>query len=163
MICVLETDAKDWRQPLIEYLEHGKPLSNLRHKMRRASLFLYYNGMLYRRSFLGLWLQSLDIEEAKQVMAEAHLGMCGARQSRPRLHDCIKMIGYYWPTMVQDYINYAKRCDACQLHAIFIHQPPEPLHRPVASWPSKPWVLDVVRPITLKSSTGHSYILATTN
>ena len=24
MICVLETDAEDWRQPIIEYLEHGK-------------------------------------------------------------------------------------------------------------------------------------------
>jgi len=43
--------------------------------------------------------------------------------------------GYYWPTMVQDCIDYAKRCDACQFHANFIHQPSEPLHPTVDSWP----------------------------
>jgi len=59
MICVLETDAENWHQPIIEYLEHGKFPSDLRHKVeiqRRASSFLYYNETLYRRSFLGLWL-----------------------------------------------------------------------------------------------------------
>jgi len=57
MIYVLETDAEDWRQPIIEYLEHGKLPSDPRHKTKiqqRASSFLYYNGMLYRRSFLSL-------------------------------------------------------------------------------------------------------------
>ena len=48
-------------------------------------------------------------------------------------------MGYYWPTMVQDYIDYAKRCVACQFHANFIHQPPEPLYPTVASWPFEAW------------------------
>ena len=98
MICVLETDAEDWRQPIIEYLEHGKLPSDPRHKIeiqRRVSSFFYYNGALYRRSFLGLWLRCLDTEEAKQAMAEAHSGVCGAHQSGPRLHDRIKRMGYY--------------------------------------------------------------------
>ena len=59
MICILEIDTEDWRQPIIEYLEHGKLPSDLRHKteiQRRASSFLYYNGTLYRRYLLGLWL-----------------------------------------------------------------------------------------------------------
>ena len=76
MICVLETDAEDWRQPIIEYLEHGKLPSDPRHKteiQRRASSFLYYNGTLYRRSFLGLWLRCLDVEEEKQAMKEAQV------------------------------------------------------------------------------------------
>ena len=32
MICVLKTDAENLRQPIIEYLEHGKLPSDLRHK-----------------------------------------------------------------------------------------------------------------------------------
>ena len=165
-ICALEIHEEDWRQPIIEYLEHGKLPSNPRHKTeirRRASRFLYYNGTLYRRSFLGLWLRCLDLEEAKQAMEEAHSGVCGAHQSGPKLHDRIKRMGYYWPTMVQDCIGYAKRCDACQFHANFIHQPPEPLHPTVASWPFEAWGLDVVGPITPKSSACHSYILAATD
>ena len=91
--------------------------------------------MLYQRSFLGLSLQCLDTEEAKQAMEKAHLGACGAHQLGPKLYDRIKRMGYYWPTMVHDCIEYAKRCDACQFHANFIHQPPEPLHHTVTSWP----------------------------
>ncbi|KAL0311581.1 UNVERIFIED_CONTAM: hypothetical protein Sangu_2452800 [Sesamum angustifolium] len=95
-------------------------------------------------------------------MEEAHTGVCGAHQSGPKLHFCIKRIGYYWPTMVKDCIDYARRCQACQFHANLIHQPPEPLHPTVASWPFDAWGLDVVGPLT-KSSGGHLYILAATD
>ncbi|KAL0394674.1 UNVERIFIED_CONTAM: hypothetical protein Slati_4433600 [Sesamum latifolium] len=60
-------------------------------------------------------------------------------------------MGYYWPTMVKDCIDYAKRCQACQFHANLIHQPPEPLHPTVASWPFDAWGLDVVGPMTKSS------------
>ncbi|KAL0439243.1 UNVERIFIED_CONTAM: hypothetical protein Slati_2407300 [Sesamum latifolium] len=66
-------------------------------------------------------------------MEETHSGVCDAHQSGPKLHFRIKRMGYYWPTMVKDCIDYAKRCQACQFHANLIHQPPEPLHPTVAS------------------------------
>jgi len=70
-ICALEIDDEVWREPIIDYVEHGKLPSDLRHKTkirRRASRFLYYNGTLHQRSFLGLRLRCLDLEEEKQVM-----------------------------------------------------------------------------------------------
>ena len=78
------------------------------------------------------------------------------------LHFQIKRMGYYWPSMVKDCMEYAKRCQACQFHASFIHQPPEPLHPTVASCPFDAWGLDVVGPLT-KSSAGYLYILAATD
>ncbi|XP_062007333.1 uncharacterized protein LOC133724588 [Rosa rugosa] len=65
--------------------------------------------------------------------------------------------------MVKDCMEYAQRCQACQFHANFIHQPPEPLHPTIASYPFDVWGLDAVGPITPKSSAGHSYILAVTD
>ncbi|KAL0415949.1 UNVERIFIED_CONTAM: hypothetical protein Slati_3426800 [Sesamum latifolium] len=94
-------------------------------------------------------------------MEEAHFRVCSAHQSGPKIHFLIKTMGYYWPTMVKDCIDYAKRCQACQFHANLIHQPPEPLHPTIASWSFDAWGLDVVGPIT-KSSEGHLYILAAT-
>ncbi|KAK4407978.1 hypothetical protein Sango_0378800 [Sesamum angolense] len=81
-------------------------------------------------------------------MEEAHSGICGAHQSGPKLHFRIKRMGYYWPTMVKDCMDYARRCQACQFHANLIHQPPEPMHPTVASWPFDAWGLDVVGPLT---------------
>ncbi|KAL0283053.1 UNVERIFIED_CONTAM: hypothetical protein Sangu_2914900 [Sesamum angustifolium] len=95
-------------------------------------------------------------------MEEAHSGICGAHQSGPKLYFCIKRMGYFWPTMVKDCIDYARRCQACQFQANLIHQPPEPLHPTVVSWSFDAWGLDVVGPLT-KSSGGHLYILATTD
>ncbi|KMT17273.1 hypothetical protein BVRB_2g039730 [Beta vulgaris subsp. vulgaris] len=153
----------DWRQPLIDYLEHRKLPSDPKHKMkirRRAPRFIYYKGTLYRRSFLGTWLRCVGDEEAVKTLEEAHSGVCSAHQAGPKLHDRIKRLGYFQPIMVQDFMEFAKRCEDCQYHSNFIHQPPETLHPTVTSWPFEACGLDVVGPITPKSSAGHAYILA---
>ncbi|XP_022880821.1 uncharacterized protein LOC111398097 [Olea europaea var. sylvestris] len=119
---VEDEDREDWRQPIINFLQHQKLTDNPQQKTeikRRASRFIFYKGKLYRQSFDGVFLRCLSNDEATQVVEEAHSGICGAHQSRPKLHFRIKRMGYYWPTMG----------------------------------------LDVIRPITPKSSIGHAYIL----
>ncbi|KAA0039306.1 uncharacterized protein E5676_scaffold169G00990 [Cucumis melo var. makuwa] len=74
-------------------------------------------------------------EESIKALEEAHARVCGAHQSGPKLQFQLRRMGYYWPKMVQDSMDYAKNCEACQYHANFIHQPLEPLHSTVASWP----------------------------
>ncbi|KAF7146064.1 hypothetical protein RHSIM_Rhsim04G0187600 [Rhododendron simsii] len=165
VVSVLEIEIEDWRQPFIDYLQHGKLPGDPHRRTdvkRRAPRFIYYKDTLYRRSFEGLFLRCLGENEAKQALEEAHSGICGAHQSGPKLHFRIKRMGYYWLTMVKDCMEYAKRCHACQIHANFIHQPPELLHPTVASWPFDAWGLDVVGPLP-KSSGGHLYILAATD
>ncbi|KAM2332265.1 hypothetical protein ACFX1X_022845 [Malus domestica] len=139
VISVLLVDVKEWRQPLIDYLEHGKlpDYPRQRSKIRE--------------------------EEVNQAIEEAHSSVCGAHQSGPKLHFQLKRMGYYWPSMVNDCLEHAKRCQACQFHANFIHQPPEPLHPTAVSWPFDAWGLDVVGPITPKSFAGEAYILAATD
>ncbi|KAM1249238.1 hypothetical protein ACFX2G_032626 [Malus domestica] len=166
VISILPVNVEEWRQPLINYLEHGMLPDDPKHRSeirRRAHRFLYYKGTLYRRSFEGVLLRCLGEEEANQAMEEAHSGICRAHQSGPKLHFQLKRMGYYWPSMVKDCLEYAKRCQACQFHANFIHQPPEPLHPTATSWPFDAWGLDVVGPIAPKSSTGEAYILAATD
>jgi len=165
LVAVSQAEIVDWRHALIDYLcynilpEDPKRKTEIR---RRAPRFLYYKDTLYRRSFEGVLLRCLGEEEAIQAMQEAHSGVCGSHQSGPRLHFHIKRMGYYWPTMVKDCLDYARRCQACQFHANFMHQPPDVLHPTVASWPFDAWGLDVVGPLP-KSSGGHLYILAATD
>ncbi|XP_019155716.1 PREDICTED: uncharacterized protein LOC109152471 [Ipomoea nil] len=107
---VYEVDKEDWRQSLIDYLADGKLPQDPRRRVdvrRRAPRFIYFKDALYRRSFDGVFLRCLGEEEALQAMEEAHSGVCGAHQSGPKLHFHIKRMGYYWPTMVKDCIDYA--------------------------------------------------------
>ncbi|CAM8886700.1 unnamed protein product [Rhodiola kirilowii] len=166
VVYAYEIEREDWRQPIIDFLDHQKLPADPRHKIeirRRAPRLIHYKGTLYRRSFLEQWLRCLSEEEAVEVMQEAHAGICGAHQSGPKLYDRVKRMGYYWPTVVQDCIDFAKKCNACQFNTNFIHQPPEPLHPTVASWPFEAWGLYVVGPINPKASNGHTYILAATD
>ncbi|XP_024172199.1 uncharacterized protein LOC112178258 [Rosa chinensis] len=166
VVSVYVIDVDDWRYPLIDYLERHKLSDDPKQRSdirRRVSRFFYYKETLYRRSFDGLLLRCLGKEEAAKAMEEAHLGVCGAHQSGPKLHFQVKRMGYYWPSMVKDCMEYAQRCQACQFHANFIHQPPEPLHPTISSYPFDVWGLDAVGPITPKSSASHSYILTATD
>ncbi|KAL0455335.1 UNVERIFIED_CONTAM: Transposon Tf2-12 polyprotein [Sesamum latifolium] len=147
---VFEIEEEDCRQPLVDYLKYGKLPRDAQQRLTQSvvnseradySFYLselttttiYYKGTLYRRSFEGIFLRCLSDDEKDQAMEEAHSGVCGAHQSGPKLHFRIKRMGYYWPAMVKDCIDYAKRCQACQFYANLIHQPPEPLHPTVAS------------------------------
>ncbi|XP_015166558.1 uncharacterized protein [Solanum tuberosum] len=165
LVAVYEAAKEDWGQPIIDYMCYGILPEDLRRRTdirRRAPRFLYYKDTLYRRSFEGVLLRCLGEEEAIQALQEAHSGVCGSHQFGPKLHFHIKRMGYYWPTMVKDFLDYARRCDACQFHANFTHQPPEVLYPTIASCPFDAWGLDVVGPLP-KSSGGHLYILAATN
>ncbi|XP_070040881.1 uncharacterized protein [Nicotiana tomentosiformis] len=146
LMAVFEAEKEEWRQPIINYLSYGILPENMRRRTeirRCAPRFLYYKDTLYRRSFEGVLLRCLWEDEALQALQEAHSGVCGSHQSGPKLHFHIKRMGYYWPTMVKDCLDYARRCNTCQFHANFIHQPPEVLHLTVASWPFDAWGLDV--------------------
>jgi len=105
----------------------------------------------------------LSREEAAYVLNEVHAGVCGAHQAGPKLANQIKRLGYYWPTMVQDAIKFAKTCQVCQIHGDFIHQPPQLLHPSILSWPFHTWGLDVIGPFKPSSSCGHIFILAATD
>ena len=134
--------------------------------VRRRSLHFYYDPIvkkLYHHSYDGILLRCFSNSEAQKLLKEVHDGICGAHQPGPKLKDRLHRLGYYWQTMIADAIKYAQRCKACQIHADFIHQPPELLHPTVASWPFEAWGIDVIGPISPSSTKGHRFILAITD
>ncbi|CAM9000520.1 unnamed protein product [Rhodiola kirilowii] len=59
VVYAYEIEREDWRQPIIDFLDHQKLPADPIHKIeihRRAPRFIRYKGTLYRRSFLGQWL-----------------------------------------------------------------------------------------------------------
>ncbi|KAF7142225.1 hypothetical protein RHSIM_Rhsim05G0112700 [Rhododendron simsii] len=53
-ITVLPIEDNDWRQPLIDYLQHGKLPNDRRHRAeirRRAPRFIFFKDTLFHRSF----------------------------------------------------------------------------------------------------------------
>ncbi|KAK3006984.1 hypothetical protein RJ639_015833 [Escallonia herrerae] len=138
----VQDNLLDWRQPFMEYLQHGR-LPDDRAKQvevrRRSVQFVMWKDTLYKRSLDGMLLRCITKDEVEEVMKEVHYGTCGAHQSGPKLQMKIKCLGYYWPTMIADCIGFVKKCQACQFHGDFIHRPLEPLHFNTCSWPFAAW------------------------
>ncbi|XP_028549778.1 uncharacterized protein LOC110092989 [Dendrobium catenatum] len=156
----------DWRQPFIDYYRENKLLADkslATQIKKRALRYAFVNNTLYRRSFEQMWLHCLGRDEADKVISEVHEGLYGAHQSGPKMAIKVKRMGYYWPSMVKDCTNHADICHECQIHGNIIHQPPNPLHPTIASWPFECWGTDVIGPIDPPSSAGHRFILAVTD
>ncbi|KAG9442247.1 hypothetical protein H6P81_018101 [Aristolochia fimbriata] len=134
-ISIHENEAIDWREPISNF-------SPTRHAP----------GI-----FEGTSPHLLDDSK------ETHAGICGTHQARPKLHMQVKRLAYYWQSMLQNAIELARACKACQLHADYINHPPEPLHPTIASWPYEAWGMDIVGPIAPKLNSDRQYNLATTN
>ncbi|XP_028074143.1 uncharacterized protein LOC114276559 [Camellia sinensis] len=157
---------EDWQEPFIAYLQHGRlPEDKVKRieVRRRAIKFILWKDGLYKKSLDGIYMRCIAKELIQEVMAEIHAGVCGAHQSGPKLHMQLKRLGYYWPTMIANCIDYARRCHVCQFHGNFLHQPPEPLHLTTCSWPFAAWGMDIIGPFVPPSLAGYRYILAVTD
>ncbi|KAA0031993.1 uncharacterized protein E5676_scaffold96G00810 [Cucumis melo var. makuwa] len=66
-------DEEDWRQSIIEYLEHGKLPKDSHHKTK---------------------------EESIKALKEVYAGVCGVHQSGPKLQFQLRRMNYYWPKMI---------------------------------------------------------------
>jgi hypothetical protein len=91
-------EDNDWRQPFIEYFQHGALLEdkNAADQLRKRVLrYTYVGNTLYRRSYDQLWLRCVSGPEAGQIMKEIHSGLCGAHKYGPKIKLEIKRMRYY--------------------------------------------------------------------
>ncbi|VFQ76157.1 unnamed protein product [Cuscuta campestris] len=94
-----------WMYDLMEYLTDGslpEQDDRARKVKLRAPRFQILDGKLYKRAFGGPLLRCLTNREAERVIAEVHEGVCAAHQMSRTLSQRIILLGYYWPTIVQD-------------------------------------------------------------
>ena len=81
-IFALEVGKDDWRSPIISYLRSPNGCTNnaLKLKARRYVLMGKEDECLFKHGVDEILLKCISTEEAIQVMAEVHEGICGAHQ-----------------------------------------------------------------------------------
>ncbi|PON73820.1 hypothetical protein TorRG33x02_248720, partial [Trema orientale] len=100
------------------------------------------NGQLYKRSFLGKFLRCIGPNEIEEVMKEVHAGDCGSRMGGRRLYEQLISMGYFWPAMENETMEFARRCEACQKLGNLIHAPSVEMGSVTSPWPFHTWSLD---------------------
>ncbi|KAL0416659.1 UNVERIFIED_CONTAM: hypothetical protein Slati_3497800 [Sesamum latifolium] len=123
---VVQSEEKSWKNEIEEYLlretEPDDQIAAKRLKFR-ANRFTLINGELYRRLVEGLLLKCLSPKKAHYVLRKIHEGSCGNHSGNKLLTQRVIRQGYFWPTLVKDAMELAKKCENCQKYATLIHSP----------------------------------------
>ncbi|XP_022764236.1 uncharacterized protein LOC111309440 [Durio zibethinus] len=158
-----EEDGKPWYYDILQYVKDQQypvhATENDKRVIRRLAMSFFLDGdILYKRSKDQVLLRCVNETEAKKIIEEVHDGICGAHTSGHMMARQIMRAGYYWLTMENDCIDYARKCHKCQIYADKIHAPPSALHVMAPPWPFSMWGMDVIGPITPKASNRHRFI-----
>ncbi|KAG7533253.1 Ribonuclease H-like superfamily [Arabidopsis thaliana x Arabidopsis arenosa] len=155
----------DWRVPIKNFILNGELPSN-KWQARKLKIisakYCIIKESLYKRGVSDPYLLCIFGPEVEIVTSEVHEGLCGSHSSGRAMAFKIKRLGYFWPTMISDCIDYAKRCKKCQMHAPLIHQPSEILSSISAPYPFMRWSMDIIGPMH-RSTRGVQYLLFLTD
>ncbi|CAL8136582.1 unnamed protein product [Prunus armeniaca] len=56
----------------------------------------------------------------------------------------VRRHGYYWPTILKNYIEYAKGCIKCQIYGPIQRVLADALHPVTKPWPFRGWAVDII-------------------
>ncbi|KAG7559468.1 Ribonuclease H domain [Arabidopsis thaliana x Arabidopsis arenosa] len=128
----------DWRVSIKNFILNGELPSN-KWQARKLKIisakYCIIKESLYKRGVSDPYLLCIFGPEVEILTSEVHEGLCCSHSSGRAMAFKIKRLGYFWPTMISDCIDYAKRCKKCQMHAPLIHQPSEILSSISAPYP----------------------------
>lgn len=117
---------------------------------------------LYRKGLDSTLIRCLEKDESRVTLQEVHIGICGSHSSGFTLAKKILRMGYFWPTMEKDSIDFVKTCKKCQIHGNLVHTPAQEINPLVMSWPFYQWGFDLIEAIHPPSSSEYKWIITTT-
>jgi len=106
--------------PIKKYIGDGHLSEDIGETSRIKKSYSRYtliDGNLFRYEYSRPLLNCVDKGEATQIMAELHKGICGSHVSGKTLMLQVIRVGFSWPTMRNDCVEYVKKSEQCQKHA----------------------------------------------
>jgi len=80
---------------------------------RNAWRYTLVYGNLFCHGYTHSILTCVSGDQCARIMVEIHEGICGSHVEGQALSLKVIRAGYYWPTMKEDCMKYAQRCEQC--------------------------------------------------
>ncbi|XP_010684609.1 uncharacterized protein LOC104899171 [Beta vulgaris subsp. vulgaris] len=152
-----------WMSPIIDYKETGRlPTDPLEAKYVKArdKWFELWDGTLYKKAFNQPLLKCISRENGLEILKELHEGACASHIGERALGEKALRTGYYWPTLKEDALLYAKKCDSCQRHGNIYQIPSNYLTLVLFPLPFAKWGMDILRPFPIAAGQKKFVIVA---
>ncbi|XP_072077837.1 uncharacterized protein [Arachis hypogaea] len=135
-LCVDEWEDDDWRKHITEYLRNPSIQVDRKTKLR-AMNFVLMADELYKKGIDGSFSRCLSQVDKNTALGEVHEEICGVHQVEIKMKWVLCRNHVYWPSMIKDYIDYAKACQECQRHGAIQQIPVSELRSIIKPWPFK--------------------------
>lgn len=111
---IIVKDKNLWHDQLVKFLRDGvlpQELTKSTKKMfkLKASHYSILGYVLYYRGFYGILLRCLERVDSQISISCAHNGISGGHFSGPAIIKRLMHMGYYWPIMDHNYVEYIKK------------------------------------------------------
>jgi len=111
--------VETWTTPYQHYLGDGllpaKPIE-MKTIKRNERKYALADGKLFRHGYTYPILTCVSGDQCTHIMEELHEGICGSHIGGRALSFKVVHVRYYWPTMKEDCMRHAQRCEQCQKH-----------------------------------------------
>lgn len=81
----------------------------------KSGQYTIRGGILYRKSYLALWLKCVMQKEGMSILQETHVGEAGAHKGARSPAGKIFRLGIYWPDIYKEAIKITRRSKECQM------------------------------------------------
>jgi hypothetical protein len=100
----------------------------------------------------------LTQEEKEIVLNDCHTRACGGHFSGLETTQNILRAGYFWPTLIKDYVESVKKCHQCLIFSQKMRAHPTPMFLVITIGPFTKWGIDYTT-CNPPSARGHHYII----
>ena len=145
----------DWRATFINYIKDQvlppgikKDDTEAIRIMRRSKNYILVDDKLYKQGTgSSILMKCVTTEEWKEILQEAHKGICGNHAASRTLVRKVFISGFYRPTALSDAEALVRWCQGCQYFAKQNHLPAHNLITIPPSWLFACWSLDMIGPL----------------
>ncbi|KAM2239390.1 hypothetical protein ACFXTI_008948 [Malus domestica] len=140
----------NWQSFIINYLINSTlPTKKLESRKLQIKMACYYiwNGILIRRSYIGLHLCCLAHLDDLKVLSSIHESVYGNHFGGRSLAQKALNVSYYWSTIHQDAKELVQKCNYCHRYELVPALHTNELHPQTSPWPFMQWTIDLVGPM----------------
>ncbi|GJQ94238.1 reverse transcriptase domain-containing protein [Tanacetum coccineum] len=149
VLAIIEEDGDTWLTLIFNYLTEGTLLAEkekARAIRRKSARYTVINGILYKKSYLGLWLRCVGPLQANYVLREIHKGSYSMHAGTRSVVTKAIRTRNYWPTMHSDTRKMIRACQDFQVHRPVPRNPQQKLTPIVSPWLFYKWGIDIAGP-----------------
>jgi len=77
--------------------------------------YFLHEGVLFKKGYDGDPLQCLGPRETGEMIRDVYAGECEEHQGKKKFYRCMLQIGYCWPIMKKDTIEFVKKYHSYQV------------------------------------------------